>query len=71
MPVIPYSSNTGASGASPLTAKPSETNLLLAAADMHSQGRLVEPAPTMPEGVKTMPNPTKPHKQGRKLKVVK
>jgi hypothetical protein len=42
---------------------------MMAAADLHSQGRLVEPQRIMPSGGVSQPNPSKPHK-GRKLRVV-
>jgi hypothetical protein len=74
MPVVPgQGMNFSAEGQSPLqTQAPSESNLLMAAAEMHRQGRLVEdPARSMPQGPGRFPNPAKARGARRKLKVVK
>lgn len=61
----------GASGQSPLTAKPSETNLLMAAAEMHKMGKFAqEPAQSMPEGMER-PKVNLKRRSNRPLKVVK
>ena len=77
MPMVPKGTNLGAYGQSPLgggSAKPSETDLLMAAADMHGQGRLIEPPKeeqrSMPQGPER-PRINLKRKSNRPLKVVK
>ncbi len=60
MPMVP--NVPGASGSSPLGLQPSPSDLLMAAAEMHGQGKLTK---------FKQPNPTKPSPARKKLKVIK
>lgn len=64
MAKVPF--NPGASGVSPMIQRPSDTSLLLAAADM--QDSLRQSGPKMPQGPE---RPALTNKKVRKLKVVK
>lgn len=66
---VPMNINTSDTGQSPMS-QVSPENLLMAAADMHQRGALVEPQLRSAPGERTRPDVTKPHK-GRKLKVIK
>lgn len=62
VPPVPFNPS-GYSQSPMMGAKPSQTDLLMAAADMHSEGKLV-----MPQGPE---RPKVPSRKVRKLKVVK
>lgn len=67
MPIVPP--NVSGYSGSPMGAKPSQANLLMAAAEMHSRGQLAEPKRSIPQqGVE---RPKVPGRKVRKLKVVK
>lgn len=61
MPMVPPNVNQTGTGVSPMISKPSESNLLMAAAQMHSINRLAQPNPKL----------AGKHKSNRPLKVVK
>jgi len=65
MPIVPP--NVSGYSAGPM-AKPSQANLLMAAAEMHSKGQLTEPKLSMPTGPE---RPKVPSRKVRKLKLVK
>jgi hypothetical protein len=72
--MVPKGTNVSGYGASPLSAKPSETDLLMAAADMHGAGRLAVPQDeqrSMPTGPERPRLNFKGKKTNRPLKVVK
>lgn len=74
MPINPSGMNMTAYGQGLLSgAKPSETDLLMAAADMHGMGRLTEePSRSMPQGPERPKlNPRAKRQGNRPLKVVK
>lgn len=74
MPIDPTNINMTGYGQSILGGakqRPSETNLLMAAADMHGMGRLTEePQRSMPQG-QERPRVNLKRKSNRPLKVVK
>lgn len=70
MPIDPININMTAFGKSLLASKPSETNLLMAAADMHGMGRLTEPQRSIPTGPE-QPKVNLKRKSNRPLRVVK
>lgn len=76
MPMVPRGGNMTAYGQSPIGgAKPSESDLLMAAAEMQGMGRLTEPKAepqrSMPTGPERPRLNLKPRRGNRPLKVVK
>lgn len=72
VPTIP--GGAGNDSSSPLLNpdnRPSESQLLMSAATMHSMGRLTDPQRSAPTGGDQRPNPSKPFKSKRRFKVVK
>ena len=49
MPIIPFDSRTNRPALAALRAPPSEPFALMAAAQMHSEGRLLDPESTAPD----------------------
>lgn len=73
MPIVPPSNINTTDASQSVMQQPSATSLLMAAAEMHRQGRLVEPqrqAPNEPSLPAGRPS-GRPHNPARRLKVVK
>lgn len=62
MPTVPTQFSASSSGLTTQGTQPSPTDLLMAASEMHSMGKL---------GDSSKPNPLKPHNPHKKLKVIK
>lgn len=67
MPIVP--TNPSGYGKSPLSERPSQTALLMSAAEMQSRGQLTEPKRSIPQ--QGAERPKVPGRKVRKLKVVK